>query len=97
MRECREAVDMLTNGVQFHAYGQEVALASSFGTADGKETLRCSCKSRWIAWSGPNEGGQGWDVGRDVEIRQIRLVLPIRTSSVQGQHRELAGGTPPDA
>ena len=78
------------------AYGKKFALASSCGLTDGNETYLFSCRIRWIALSGTNEGGEGWGVGRDVELREILLALPIRTSSVQGQHRELGGGTLPD-
>ena len=38
-RECGDAVDALTNVVQFRAYGKEFALAGSFGLADGNETF----------------------------------------------------------
>ena len=95
--ECGEAVDTLTNVIQFRAYRKEFALARNFGLTDGNEKFLLSYNVRWMAASGTNEGGQGWDVGRDVEIREILLALPVRTSSVQGQHRELVGGTPPDA
>ena len=81
---CREAVDALTNVVQFRAYGKEFALANGNGLTDGNEPFLFSCGIRWITPSGTNEGGQGWGVGRDVEMREILLALPIRTSSVQG-------------
>jgi len=45
-RECREAVDALTNVVQFYAYGKEFALASSFGLTDSNETFLVSCRIR---------------------------------------------------
>ena len=96
-RERGEAVDALTNILQLHAYEREFALASSVTLADSNETFLTGCGIRWIAPSGTNEGSEGWGVGRDVQIKEVLLALPKRTSSVQGQHRELAGGTPPDA
>jgi hypothetical protein len=96
-RECGEAVDALTNGVQFCAYGNEFGLASSIGLTDGDEAFLFSCRIRRIAPSGTDEGGQGRGVGRDVDMREILLALPIWTSSVQGQNRELSSRTPPDA
>ena len=97
-RECRKAVDALTNVVQLRTYGKEFALASSCGLTNGNEMLPIYRYSRirWIMSSGTNQGGQGWGIGRDVELREILLALPIRTGGVQGQHRELAGGAPPD-
>ena len=92
-RERREAVDALTNVIQLRAYRKEFGLASSGGLTNGNETLLFNCR---IRPPGTNEGGEGWGVGRDVEIREILLALPIWTSSMQGQHRELGGGTPPD-
>ena len=89
--------DVLTNVVQFCAYGNEFALASSFGLTNGNEMFLFSCRIRWIAPSGMNEGGECGSVGRDVEIKEIPLALPIRTSNVQRQHRKLGGGTPPNA
>jgi hypothetical protein len=65
-RECGEPVDALTNIVQFRTYGKEFTLASNFDLTDGNETFLFSCRIRWMAPSGTNEGGQGWGVGRDV-------------------------------
>jgi len=96
-REYGEAIDALTDVIQFRAYGREFGLASSLGLTDGNEVFLFGCRIRWVVPSGTNEGGQGWSVGRDVEMREILVALPIRASSVQGQHRELGGGTPPDA
>ena len=58
-RECREAIDALTNVGQFRAYGKDFALTRCFGLTDGNETLLFGCRSRWIAPSGTNEGGEG--------------------------------------
>ena len=86
MHECHEAVDALTNVVQLRTYGKEFALASSCGLTNGNEMLPIYRYSRirWIMSSTTNEGGQGWGIGRDVELREILLAFPIRTSSVQG-------------
>ena len=83
--------------VQFRTYGKVFALTSGRGLTNGDETFLISCKIRWITPSGTNESGQGWGVGRDVEMREILVAIPIRTSSVEGEHRELCGWTPPDA
>ena len=96
-REYGKAVDVLTNVVQFHTYGKHFVLASSFGLTNGNEIFLFRCRTRLIAPSDTNEGDQSWGVGRDVEIRQIPLALPMRTSIVQGQCRELGGGRPLDA
>ena len=80
-RKCSEAADAFTNDGQSCAYRKEFALASSFGLTDGNEMFPLNCRSRWIAPSGTNEGGQGWGIGRDVKIREIPLAFSIRTSS----------------
>ena len=87
MRECGEVIDALTNVAQFHADGKEFALARCFGLTDGNETLLFSCRIRWIAPSGTNEGGDGRDVGGKVKMREILLTLSTRAGSMQEKHR----------
>ena len=43
-REYREAIDALTNVVQFRAYGKEFTLANGFGLTNGNETFPFSCR-----------------------------------------------------
>jgi hypothetical protein len=76
-RVCGEAVDALTNVDQFRAYRKEFVFASSFGLTDGNEMILSTFRIRRITPSGTNEGGQGWGVGRDVEMREILLALPV--------------------
>ena len=79
-RECGEAIDALTNDVQFRAHGNEFGLASSIGLTDGDEAFPFRCRIRRIVSSGTNEGGQGWGVRRNVEMEEILLAFPIRAT-----------------
>jgi hypothetical protein len=85
-RECGEAVDALANVDQLRAYRKEFALASSFGLTDGNEAFLFSCRIRLIGPSGANEGGQGWGVGRDVEMSEI-LLSPSYTDRARATQR----------
>ena len=75
--ECGEAVDVLTNVVQFHAYGKKFTLAGSFGLTDGNEMFLSGCGIRRIGPSGTNEGGQRWGVGRCRALYSSRLVTQV--------------------
>ena len=88
-RERGEAADAPTNTVQFRVYGKEFTLASSFGLTDGNKTLLVSCGTRRIAPSGTNEGGQGWGVGRDVEMWEILSAVckGSTENSPEGHHQ----------
>ena len=91
-RECSKAVDELTNVVQFQADGEEFALASGFGLTDGNETFLSSCRVRWIASSGTNEGGQGWGVRRDVEMKGILWPFLYGATACKGSTENSAMG-----
>ena len=65
-QERREALDALTNLVQFSTYREEFSLANGIGLTDGNESLPIGYKTQWIAASSTNEGSQSWGVGRDV-------------------------------
>ena len=58
-RECGEAVNALSNVVQFRAYGKEFGLASSFGLTDGNETFLF----RWSVGRGVYRDLHGYTLG----------------------------------
>ena len=90
--ECGRAVDELSNIVQFPAYGREFPLASTFGLTGGNETFLFNGRIRRTTPSGTNEGGQGWGVGRDVEIREILLAFLYGPVACKGSSEHSAVG-----
>ena len=61
IRESSEAVNVLTNVVQFRAYGKDFVLASGVGLTDSDEMFPFSGRIRLI-------GRSGCDVARDANV-----------------------------
>ena len=96
-REISETIDTLADIRQFGADGNEFTCTGCVCLTNGNEPFLYRPGGRRTGSSGTNEGGQGGSIRRDIEPGKTRLAFPIWGGSMQGQKRELGGGTPPDA
>ena len=87
----REITESILDSSKYEQYqskraNEDIPTKTSLGT-------EIDIKNPLIEWYIPDR----FHRRRDVEVREILLALPIWTSRVQRQHREVSSGAPPDA